>query len=562
MKTKFLRVMSIGLALLLMGAMVAACGGGGTPASQTSGTTTAKKSEAEDTSAATAAGETASADEMVATEGPISFSLFVGRKENDSEGPIIKLLEEKLNMDVEFVGLVPDDQVNTKLNLMLASDDLPDLYPTNWNEAIIRSGAPFGIEAMQKFMPESYAFLNDAAIGTGLNPDSVWNRFTDENGVLHGIPNVWYGGTEPRPVIWRKDILDELGMAVPTTIQEAAEVFAAFKEKYPDKYPMTGTAKDIIWQSFTDFMGSVGMDFFQKGTIRDGKIVFNCTQPEFREILEILAGWQQKGYIDPSWVTMTETDRNNEFINGNSILLEWNSVMNTIPPYRPGSMIELCAAVNPEATFANGGKLKLHDDVTPAAYTWFAFTGGTQAFNKKLMDDKGKMYRIMEMYEAMFADPEISVISLFGVEGETYEVLDDGSYNSLPGCATAEEKYDMGVGFVAPYVGDGGYGYQFYYSSSVLQAKEEAFGPGGILAEGTFTRNFTKITSAILDEDGTDLEAMYYPNLEAKRDEMFVSVISGAKPIEAFDEFVEYFYANGGTELEENANRLFLEQWQ
>ena len=49
----------------------------------------------------------------------------------------------------------------------------------------------------------------------------------------------------------------------------------------------------------------------------------------------------------------------------------------------------------------------------------------------------------------------------------------------------------------------------------------------------------------------------YKAELDKMASEVFTDIITGAKPIEAFDEFVVQWYANGGQILTDEANALY-----
>ena len=51
--------------------------------------------------------------------------------------------------------------------------------------------------------------------------------------------------------------------------------------------------------------------------------------------------------------------------------------------------------------------------------------------------------------------------------------------------------------------------------------------------------------------------ADYQAELDKLADETFVDIITGAQPIEAFDEMVETWYSIGGEQLTEEANELY-----
>ena len=52
--------------------------------------------------------------------------------------------------------------------------------------------------------------------------------------------------------------------------------------------------------------------------------------------------------------------------------------------------------------------------------------------------------------------------------------------------------------------------------------------------------------------------AKILPGFYPKYAEMIVSIINGQKPVSSYDEIVDYWYKNGGTEIEAAATKEYL----
>ena len=59
----------------------------------------------------------------------------------------------------------------------------------------------------------------------------------------------------------------------------------------------------------------------------------------------------------------------------------------------------------------------------------------------------------------------------------------------------------------------------------------------------------------------TKSEKQYKAELIKYRDELFIDIITGAKPLSKFDEFVTYWNNNGGKLMEEEVNKWSKEFW-
>jgi len=500
-----------------------------------------------------------SAQTTVQTVEKIPLKFFAYRYVPDQKGLVTEMLEEKFNFDIEMMG-APDDQVKTKLNLLLASGDMPDIFPI-WSVDVKKSGlASFGEDKLKEYMPGIYNYINKISTSIGRDPSLIWSESSDENGVVNQIPQVWEDGMNPRPLIWRKDMLDQLGKQVPATIQEMADVFKAYKEKWPDKFPIAGGGKDCLWQCFSEVIYSTGVDYFSSNII-DKKIVTGAVQPQVKEALGILRDWVKAGYISPTWVTMTDSEKVNEWNNGNSICINWMSVTYTDPPYQKNSAVDSCAKLNPNATFVLGAPPVLHEGVKPYSYGWNTFIGQSYGFGKQLEKDPEKLERVMKFNEACNSDPDINILIQGGIKDKHWKLNAEGMFERMPGASTDDELKALNIGYYGvnlPANGD--------YYGSILKSRRltdlcnEWY--TGKLSTDKLKWGFDPINGGTLtNPKGDDLYKLYKTAFDKKRDEVFASIISGEKPLDAYDELVKFYNENGGAEIDEAANRLYLKKF-
>ncbi|MAS37434.1 MAG: ABC transporter substrate-binding protein [Anaerolineaceae bacterium] len=165
-----------------------------------------------------------------------------GTLQFDSGGSNPDVLEEVTQYIVDAVGVRPEvivppggSATEEKLNLLLGSSDPLDLFQagrwTDYREAIIP--------------------LNDLLDEYGDNllsviPEAQWGKCTDTEGNIMCIPR----STPTSPyIMWvRQDWLNELGLEVPTTVEEFEATIAAFQEAKPDSFIATRPG-DYHWAS-------------------------------------------------------------------------------------------------------------------------------------------------------------------------------------------------------------------------------------------------------------------------------------------------------------------------
>lgn len=230
--------------------------------------------------------------------------------------------EQKLGIKYKYKYVATDgNDAAQKLQVGIASGDLPDIISDIQPELVQQLASTDQIWCMQdlidqygspltKFMYEEY---DKQAGGQGFASVSY-------NGKYYAAPRILDVVMCQSATQWiRKDILDELGMAMPTTIKEFESVLAAYKAKYPK-------GNGYIYSlSFTDNMNA-GEPIFspfgahpQHWLEKDGKVVYGSIQPEVKDGLIMLQDWFKKGYISPDFASKDFWAQGTDFTNGDSL---------------------------------------------------------------------------------------------------------------------------------------------------------------------------------------------------------------------------------------------------
>ena len=240
-------------------------------------------------------------------------------------------IEEKTNIDIAWEVLLREGAAE-KVNLMLASGDLPDAFyggVTLTNEKITLN--------KERFRPledliEAYAPNIRKMMDTEPDTRAV---MTAPDGHIYGLAS--YIATRPNTfnTIWiNKTWLDALRLEVPTTLDELHVVLKTFKEGDPngngkaDEFPITGAGSwklggmtgvgTYIFPAF-DILFSPqsprGWHFYH--TVVDGEVVFQPTQENYRDAVKYIRKLWADGLIDieyfsNSWPEFSGRVRNPE----------------------------------------------------------------------------------------------------------------------------------------------------------------------------------------------------------------------------------------------------------
>lgn len=492
----------------------------------------------------------------------VTVKYFYNRNIPQSKSEITKNLEEEFNLDLVIMG-VPDDHVETKLNIMLASGSMPDIFPVYWIEEIKKKGcASFTETELQQWMPETYKYINEFAQSIGKEPAKIWQRYyVDEK--LNQIPQIWSGGANPYGLLWRKDILDDLGKEIPSTLAGMEDILAAYKAKYPDQFPISAPGKDVDWQTFTYAMCADG--YREWGwDIKDGKIINPFLLDTKREILEILAEWQKKGYINPSWPTMDYNTYVQEWANGKMLFIDWAPVEPIEGEnIRDGSLAQQLYTVVSGAKTAFGSRPALEEGTRPGMMTWDPFHGGSFAFGRHLEKDRENLYRLMDFQDRVAFDADLNKLIMFGIKGKHWEIDQNGKVLRLSGAKTNEEQIELNLGYWSQYFNVSGRdGLALDTPVGWKEIQDEVYGNGGIYSAEMVRRAPSAKKDAAINDGGEDLDKKYYTNLEKKMLEIYYGIITGQDSITAWDDYKEFWQKNGGPELTELVNEQNMKYWE
>ena len=243
-----------------------------------------------------------------------------------ADTPLYKEAMRRTNINVTWIH-PPQGQENENFNLMIASNELPDIMYRNWT-----TGYPGGAEkaiADGVIIKLNEQIENDAPNLWSLfqkNPDWLTAAKTDE-GTLYSFPFI--RGHEDLMVFYgpqlRKDWLDELDLEVPTTLAEWENVLTIMKSSGRSEYPL----------SFTKFgkgrgLESAGGAFIQPfGTTWDfhkndaGQVQFGPYKDEFGEFLAFFSEWYQNGLVDPEFFSNERKTFDAKVVNGD--IAAWTS---------------------------------------------------------------------------------------------------------------------------------------------------------------------------------------------------------------------------------------------
>lgn len=447
-----------------------------------------------------------------------------------------KAWEEDLgitNTDYEVI-LVGSADYNTKLNAMMSGGDIPDYFQTSITELqnLVDNEIIAPIDDYVENMPSFQELLDVPG-----NQESYDNFMIGEN--HYGIPNLALGGTTNGPgtdgMIMRMDWLENIGKSSPTTLEELHDVLYAFTFDDPD-----GNGQDDTYglsgykgKYFSSIFGAFGVYLkdINSWTEVDGRLVHSTVLPETKQVLELLNSWYAEGILDPDKFVVEREQATYKFISGKFGAWEENvwCANDTRLAWQGAGTEGECAFI----MSVSGPDGKYGYPVNPIATS-------SRVISQNCVETKD-IDRFIQLLNWTCNDGENGGLKLV-------------EYGQLNEHYTYDEENDV---IDQSLIGDAVNLYKIGYSNPVRWAS--VVDRRWIAKDDPRAIDFQISNNAenwLSTEFSGSVPAMKeYPDIFSKLwDEYFTKIVTGALPVDAFDEYVETFYAQGGTELTEQVN--------
>ena len=218
----------------------------------------------------------------------------------DPESPVTKELEKMFNIKLNYIYM--DRSKETELlNVRLASGDIPDVMRTGDDaryRVLIDQGvlAELPEDMIKKYSPTLYSETKKVFY------DSVFDQ-AKQDGKLYGIPYANLNGTYYQLSVWRDDWLKNVGIdKIPVTTAEAEAAFYKFRNDDPDKNGKKDTyaMSNMGITSYLYAFGGPGLNLVED---KDGKLIPNVLNPDFKQAMINLSKLYKDQVIDPEFTT-------------------------------------------------------------------------------------------------------------------------------------------------------------------------------------------------------------------------------------------------------------------
>lgn len=228
--------------------------------------------------------------------------------------PLAKETEKRTGIKVKYEH--PTGNGEEQLQLLIASNDLPDMVGHSWNN--YPGGPQMAIDEELILNLDDLLKSYAPALNKVLAENKSWDKHvkTDKGNyysfpflLQEGILQVFYG-----PII-RQDWLEKTGMQSPETIDEWEQVLTAFKNECGARAPFTGNTAGLL----TSFAS--GFNVFPDWYLNGDTVVYGPYDPNYKNLLIKMNDWYKKGLIDSDFSVITGQQINSNLLNGKSGVL-------------------------------------------------------------------------------------------------------------------------------------------------------------------------------------------------------------------------------------------------
>lgn len=404
---------------------VAGCGGGNSSTAESSTSSKTESSAAESTSGGDESSATTGSSGPDDTTEPYEFDAYYsyqGSVKPWGEDAASKYMNEKFNIKVNYS--CPEADADSKLNLMISSDDLPDVIildrNANWLK-LINLGKLVDINTLKY---EGCSFDEDILEST--------QKLLSVNGGLYGIPNWARKGATGGNMSWmvNHDVYEQLGSPELKTLEDLHQFMLDAKDKgvktSDDQsiFPWLPRQDDNGFYTVSAIYRSYGnpnlIDTYWSQADNDVKLA--VYDDNYIAALKIANQWYKEGLFPET----TYTDSNDQFVeklsNGRAAITYYDfsqddtNHFRTLLQEKDGNTYDLL-----------GWELK-DSPIYPAAdgvdYV-YGEEGGTVGWNVNCITTKAENpQRIFDLYSWMLTK-DGSINMMYGPEGGLWEGKDE-----------------------------------------------------------------------------------------------------------------------------------------
>lgn len=446
-------------------------------------------------------------------------------------------LGEKLGIELKIMNITPSTEYSVKLNTLIASDDLPDLFSVSGQTAIdlknagkLLNMAPY----LAEYGPDILAAYDEGELEAGaINGEGEIYGLFSKSGLYVGNFH------------FRKDWLANVGKEVPTTLDELYDVLYAFTFNDPDKDGQNDTygwtAQVDTPKTWEHIFAAYGIPYAKNIQLEDGTITRYVKHPNYLRAIEYMRKLYQDGIMDPDFAAMTWVEYAEKLWNNEIGIFSFQSV-GPANNWFPGRY-----------TFDYPEKV---EDLFTFAHIAHADTGaptggvkpipGKTSFKAAISADCEHPEKVIELINYIYYNAEGQDTTYLGIEGKIFNWVDK-----------ANGKYER----IGEYADDtihrasGAYVYNSAGGWTVNNAETRTM---NALTQSSQAEEMAIATDHIQFDVNLESWGEYGTSIESIEKQMLANLIVTTGDVQAeYEEFLQQLNEEGLEEFEEEATEVY-----
>jgi putative aldouronate transport system substrate-binding protein len=209
----------------------------------------------------------------------------------------VKWIREQSGIDVKVIP-VPRNQAQDKLNVLIASNQAPDLiweYDRTYIGKLISQGAIQPVDQyIEKYSTSYKKYLQE-------HPDL--KSYLTFEGKMYAVATERTLDSIANHGMWiRQDWLDKLGLKVPDSLDDLIKVAKAFKDQDPDGNGKADTTP-LVGSTTFDAYSAMNAAINSQWYLEDGKMKYGATLDRFGDALALEKQMYEEGLVDKEYLT-------------------------------------------------------------------------------------------------------------------------------------------------------------------------------------------------------------------------------------------------------------------
>lgn len=328
---------------------------------------------------------------------------------NQGDTPLAKAISKATGVEAEFIH-PSNASLAEQFNIMIASDDIPDIVQYSWNNypggtgKAVSDGVILDLNTVKDKTPNYTKYLNEhkevRALSETVNGELPFFSFVrgDESLLVS------------QGIAMRKDWLDDLGLEAPETIEEFENALRRFKNEKGAAAPLFADLAAFKQGFFVGAFDTKYGYYNDNGTIKYGPL-----EPQFKDFVILMNKWCKEGLLNPESFTLDAAKRDSNLLNGTTGAMVM-SIGGGIGKYltaAPDDKYDLIGVQNPVLQKGKINEFGACESVVPNI---------TQAYTA-VSAETDKLDSVLKYLDFGYSD-EGHMLYNFGIEGESYNLVD------------------------------------------------------------------------------------------------------------------------------------------